>query len=173
MKLGKLILALGLCATGFSASAQSFGVSATIAGACSVVVTPLAFGIYDPLAVTALDAQSTVQIACTTGAGSAISMGIGANISGAGMTATRRMRIGTTGSNYLGYTIYQPSTTTPGAGCAATTVWGNGTVGGASLASGAAPSAAARTYNVCGSIPAGQSSAIGAYADTVLVTVTL
>ena len=32
-------------------------------------------------------------------------------------------------------------------------------------------SKAARTYNVCGSVPAGQNPSIGTYSDTVLATV--
>jgi spore coat protein U-like protein len=36
----------------------------------------------------------------------------------------------------------------------------------------AAPSKAARTYNVCGSIPGGADVGVGAYADTVIATVT-
>ena len=36
----------------------------------------------------------------------------------------------------------------------------------------AAPSKAARTYNVCGSVPGGADVAVGAHADTVIATVT-
>ncbi|MES2945254.1 MAG: spore coat U domain-containing protein [Pseudomonadota bacterium] len=176
MKLNKLVLALGLCATAFSASAQTvnanMAVSATIAGSCSLIANPLAFSVYDPLAAVDLDVQSTVVLTCSTGAGASLAMGIGANSTGTGVTAQRRMRVGAT-TNYLNYSIFQPSATTASAACAYTTAWGNGTTGGASLAIGVAASPTARTYNVCGRIPTGQSSSIGTYNDTVVVTVTL
>ncbi len=99
-------------------------------------------------------------------------MGIGANSTGTGVSAQRRMRIGAT-ANYVNYSVFQPSASTESAACAFTTPWGNGTTGGAVLAIGIAASPTPRTYNVCGQIPAGQSSAIGTYADTVVVTANL
>jgi spore coat protein U-like protein len=39
------------------------------------------------------------------------------------------------------------------------------------LTTTAAPGKAARTYNVCGSIPGGADVGTGAYADTVVATV--
>ncbi len=176
MKLNKLLLALGLCASAFSASAQvvnaNMAVSATIAGSCSLIANPLAFSVYDPLAAGDLDMQSTVVLTCSTGAGASLAMGIGANSTGTGATAQRRMRVGAT-TNYLNYSIFQPLTTAASAPCGFTTPWGNGTTGGASLAVGTAASPTARTYNVCGRILTGQSSSIGSYVDTVVVTVTL
>jgi spore coat protein U-like protein len=176
MKINRILMALGLCATAFSASAQTvnanMAVSASITGSCSLVANPLAFSTYDPAAAADLDVQSTVVLTCSTGAGASLAMGIGANSTGTGAAAQRRMRVGTT-TNYLNYSIFQPSAITASAACAYTTPWGNGTTGGASLAIGVAASPTARTYNVCGRIPTGQSSAIGLYADTVIVTVTL
>ena len=176
MKLNKIILAFGLCVGAFSASAQvvnaNMGVSATIAGSCSLVANPLAFSVYDPLAVTPLDVQSTIALTCSTGAGASLAMGIGANSTGVGVSAQRRMRVGVT-TNYLNYSIFQPVTAVDGAACAYTTAWGNGPTGGAALAIGVAASPTVRTYNVCGRIPALQSSGIGSYVDTVVVTVTL
>ncbi len=176
MKLNKLLLALGLCASAFSASAQvvnaNMAVSATIAGSCSLIANPLAFSVYDPLSVTDLDVQSTVVLTCSTGAGASLAMGIGANSTGTGASAQRRMRVGAT-TAYLNYSIFQPSAATASAACAFTTPWGNGTTGGATLGIGVAASPTARTYNVCGRIPNSQPSTIGTYNDTVVVTVTL
>lgn len=168
------LVAIALAAAGATASAQTanMAVSATIAGSCTVVANPLAFSVYDPLAVTALTVQTTAVITCTTGAGASLAMGIGQNSTGTGATAQRRMRVGAT-ANYLAYNIYQPTSSTESAACAFTTAWGNGTTGGAALAIGAAASPTGRTFNVCGQIPALQASAIGGYADTVVVTANL
>jgi len=164
--------ALGCVAVAASAQTANMAVSASIAGSCSVIANPLAFSVYDPLSPTALNGQSSVVITCSTGAGASLAMGIGANSTGTGASAQRRMRIGTT-ANYVNYSVFQPSSSTESAACAFTTPWGNGTAGGAVLAIGTAGSPTPRTYNVCGQIPAGQSSAIGTYADTVVVTANL
>jgi spore coat protein U-like protein len=175
MKLAKLSLALGLglAASGaFAQSTANMQVSASITGSCSVVANPLAFSAYDPAAATPLRVNTTTVITCSTGAGASIGMGPGANLSGTGLAAVRRMRVGTT-ANYLNYSIYQPADGTAGAACEYTTTWGNGTAAGNVLTIAAAPSGTARTYNVCGEIPAGQTSAIGSYVDTVQVIANL
>ena len=168
--LAAIVLAFG--AAGACAQTANMAVSATIAGACTVVANPLAFSVYDPASGTAASVQSTAVITCTTGAGASLAMGMGGNSTGSGATAQRRMRVGTTG-NYLAYNIFQPVTALEGAACGTTTAWGNGTTGGATLPIGVASSPAARTYAICGQIPALQPSAIGSYVDTVVVTANL
>lgn len=163
---------VALAATGASAQTANMAVSATIAGACTVVANPLAFSVYDPTASTATSVQSTAVITCTTGAGASLAMGMGGNSTGSGATAQRRMRVGTS-ANYLSYNIFQPVTALEGAACGTSTAWGNGTAGGATLPIGVASSPASRTYAICGQIPALQPSAIGSYVDTVLVTANL
>lgn len=174
MKLTRLCVALAFGGVMAAASAQTanMAVSASIAGSCSVIANPLAFSVYDPLSPTALNGGSTVVITCSTGAGASLAMGIGANSTGSGAAAQRRMRIGAT-TNYVNYSIFQPSSSAELAACAYTTPWGNGTTGGAVLPIGVAASPTPRTFNVCGQIPAGQSSAIGNYVDTVVVTANL
>ncbi len=174
MKFTRLCVALALGGAMAAASAQTanMAVSASIAGSCSVIANPLAFSVYDPLSPTALNGGTTVVITCSTGAGAALSMGIGVNSTGTGASAQRRMRIAAT-TNYVNYSIFQPSSSAEAAACAYTTPWGNGTTGGAALAIGVAASPTPRTYNVCGQIPAGQAAAIGTYADTVVVTANL
>ncbi len=175
MKISKLAVALALCGGAFAASAQTavtnMAVSATIAGSCTLLANPLAFSVYDPASPTPLDGFSTVVLTCTTGAGSVLAMGQGLYSTGAGLTTQRRLRSG--GVNNLNYALFQPATAVPGAACAYTDTWGNGTLVGQPLAIGAAPSGTARTFNVCGRIPAGQALPAGTYADTVVVTVTL
>ena len=175
MKISKLAVALALCGGALAASAQTatgnLGVSASIAGACTVSTTPLAFSVYNPAAAGDLDASSTIVLSCTTGAGAAIALGQGTFSTGTGLATQRRMRSGTT--NNLNYSLFQPSGNAPGDACAYTTQWGNTTQFGPPLSVGAAPSNASRSFNVCGRIPALQALPAGNYADTVVVTVTL
>lgn len=170
----RFLLAYSLLAmaTGASAQTANMAVSASIAGSCSLVANPLAFSVYDPSSASPLQANTTLALTCTTGAGSAISMGIGANSTGTGASAQRRLRQGAT-TNYLSYSIFQPSSGAEAAACAYTTPWGNGTTGGAALTIAAAPSGTARIYNVCGQMPALQSAPVGTYNDTVVVTANL
>ena len=175
MKISKLAVALALCGTAFAATAQTattnMAVSATITGACTLLANPLAFSVYDPAAATPLDASSTIVLTCTTGAGSVLALNQGLGSTGTGLTTQRRLRSGAV--NALNYAIYQPATALPAAACAYTDTWGTGTLVGATLAIGAAPSGTARSFNVCGRIPAGQVQPAGTYVDTVVVTVTL
>jgi hypothetical protein len=77
----------------------------------------------------------------------------------------------TDGTNFMNYELYQPPTTVPGAACsyAAPVRWG--TAGAQIFTPGAAPSKAARTYNVCGQITAGQDLGAATFNDSVVATV--
>lgn len=174
MKFSKLVIALGLGATVFGASAQTvsqnMAVSATINGSCTIVANALSFSVYNPASATALNAESTAVITCSTGAGTVLSVGLGAQP----LTTQRRLRVGAT-TNYLNYNVYQPVSTAENAACDFVTPWGAGTAptGGANLAIGGAPAATSRTYRVCGQIPALQGSAPGTYVDAIAITATL
>ena len=74
-------------------------------------------------------------------------------------------------SSALYYELYQPPSATAGVGCSfpGTTLWGSAP--GETFAPGLLLSRIARTYSVCGTIPAGQFVAMGTYADTVIATV--
>jgi spore coat protein U-like protein len=158
--------ALGATAT------ANLSVSATVAANCRISTTPVAFGNYDPVvanATTPLAASGTVTISCTKGSGPTVTLGLGANAA----ASVRRMAPGA-GADRLNYELYQPTTTTPGAPCAAAATPGQiwGTTGAAIFSPGAPSSAAARIYNVCGVVPANQTGVgVGSYADTVVATV--
>jgi spore coat protein U-like protein len=141
-------------------------VTATVVANCTISTTPVAFGNYDPVAANAttpLQSSGSVTIACTKGSAPTIGISLGANALG----SVRRMTDGA--FNFLDYEIYQPASNAPGAACAFTTVWGTA---GAGLFTPTSPtSKAARTYNVCGQIPAAQDIAAGSFADTVVATV--
>jgi spore coat protein U-like protein len=144
-------------------------VSASVASNCTISTAAVAFGAYDPIVVnatTALGGNGSITITCTKASVPVLALDLGGNASG----AVRRMANGAT--NLLPYELYQPTSNADGAACGGVgtgTVWGTG---GAALTTVAAPSKAARTYNVCGAIPGGADVAVGAYADTVVATVT-
>jgi len=143
-------------------------VSASIGNNCTIATAPVAFGVYDPVGAnlaTPLDGAGNVQITCTKGAATTVTLGLGANATG----ATRRMTDGA--ANFLSYEAYQPPNNSPGTACAygAPVVWG--TAGINIFTPAVAPSTATRTYNVCGRVAAGQDQPAGAYTDTVLATV--
>jgi spore coat protein U-like protein len=154
-------------------STANFQVTATVLSTCLITATNLAFGNYDPTLATNTTAASTLTVVCTKGNATAV-VGIGAGLHSVG--TQRNMNDGA--ADPLAYVLYQPPSNTPGAACVYTgtpTQWGDGTAAtaGTTLALGTAPSVSARSYNVCGSIAAGQNEPAGAYTDaTVVATVT-
>lgn len=137
---------------------------------CTISASAVAFGSYDPIGANKtadLNSIGTITVTCVKGTAPTIGLGLGANASG----STRQMQNTTTAGNFLAYELYMPSGTAPSASCSfpGTTVWG--TSGTNLFSAGAAPSKNARTYNVCGTIAAGQNPVIGTYQDTVVATV--
>ncbi|QJR10665.1 hypothetical protein DSM104443_01732 [Usitatibacter rugosus] len=162
----QVALAAVFCAASFSSMAATtstnVGVTTTVIANCTVTSTPIAFGNYDSLSATASTATGSVALTCSQGTAPSVALGNGANFS-----TTRRM---TDGTSFLPYSIYRPTSTAAAASCTgATTDYPNTTPG---LALPAAPSTAARTFNLCGSIAAGVSVPVGAYTDTVVATIT-
>jgi spore coat protein U-like protein len=161
--------ALGFSAPAFAAGSQpaNLAVNASVASNCTISTVAVAFGAYDPIvtnAATALNGNGSITIACTKSSVPALTLDLGATPAG----SVRQMA---SGAERLPYELYQPPTNVAGTACGAlSTVWG--TTGSNVLTTVAAPSKAARTYNVCGSIPGGADVAAGAYADTVVATVT-
>ena len=145
----------------------NLSITATVASNCTISTSAVAFGAYDPIvanAATAMTGNGSIIIACTKAAIPALKLDLGATPAG----SVRQMA---SGAQRLPYELYQPPTNVAGTACGALTqVWG--TAGAAVLTTVAAPSKAARTYNVCGTIPGGADVAVGAYADTVIATVT-
>lgn len=136
---------------------------------CTVSTTPVAFGAYDPIGVNQasnLNVSGSVTITCVKGTAPTVGLGLGANASG----SIRRMKDATSG-DFLTYELYKPPNTTPGTACSypGTTVWG--TAGANLFSATSAPNKNARSYNVCGTVPAGQDPSVGTYTDTVVATV--
>jgi len=131
-------------------------VTAAVAQACIVIATPLAFGIYDPTSATPTDGTATVAVTCTTGTTYAVGLS-----AGAGTGATTTVRKMTFGSDTLNYALYSNA--------ARSTNWGNAV--GTDTVAGTA-TGLLTNHTVYGRIPAAQTVPLGAYVDTIAVTVT-
>ena len=158
------LLAAGPLA-GASATA-SLSVSVTVSSNCQISASSVAFGAYDPvLANFAAPVTGTggVTITCTRGTSASLTLGPGANPSG----ATRRMRGGT---SFIAYELYQPTSESPGAPCgfASPRVWG--AAGDGVFTPASAPSRDPRSYNVCGRVPEAQDVLAATYFDAVVAT---
>lgn len=155
-----LLMSLSSAVAVAATSTTTFEVSATVADACSVAATNLAFGEVTPVNNANIDATSTVTVTCSLGTAYNITLDAGANAGTAGDVTTRRMK--DAGTNYLSYQMYSDTLRS--------TVWGN-TVGTNSVAgTGTGLGVPAVVY---GRIPSGQQeTATGSYTDTINVTVT-
>jgi spore coat protein U-like protein len=171
----KLSLAACLAAAAFVGHSQAFAGSvnvpfqakAHIDPNCTVTVAgDLDFGAYDPLQANASadkTGSTSLTLTCTRGSASTINLSTSTN-------AVNGKRAMTNGTSSLNYDLFFPSAVGASA-TATTTPWGDGTTGGSGFGVPAAPSIAARTVMVFGSIPAGQDASTGVYADSVTATV--
>jgi spore coat protein U-like protein len=168
MSLVSMVAAAGCVAIAFvgfgsttataATSTANLGVTATVTNNCTISTVALAFGSYDPVVANAsanLDGTGTVVVACTKGATANIGLANGSNFSG----GARRMSNG--GSEFLAYELYQEA--------GRTNIWTN--VSGGWVATGAAPSKAARNFTVYGRVASNQDVTAGSYSDTVVATV--
>ncbi|MGH8522964.1 MAG: Csu type fimbrial protein [Gammaproteobacteria bacterium] len=150
------LLALGCAPVLAAIDTTTFTVTATVAAACTISATNLAFGTYSTAAALPTDASSTVTTTCTLTAPYNIGLNAG---TGAGATvAARKM---TSGANLLTYSLFQDA--------AHLTVWGN-TIGTDTVLLVGTGVAAVTTVH--GRIPALQNVPVGGYADTITATVT-
>lgn len=134
---------------------NTFGVSANVNNACSVSGTNLAFGTYDPLSTTALDASSTISVLCTLG--DAYNIRLDKGLHGSSVT-TRQMSDGAAHS--LNYALFRDS--------ARTLNWGesDGTDTQDSTGTGVS-----QGFPVYGRVAALQNVPQGSYNDTITITV--
>lgn len=135
---------------------NTLSVSANVLGVCTIDPAALAFGSYDSTAN--VDVSTNITVHCTLGASYWIGLGLGNNASG----STRRMVNG--GTDFLAYELYRDS--------GHTQIWDNADPAPTPPHSTAGtPGFTAYTTPVYGRIPAGQILPIGAYADSVVMTV--
>jgi spore coat protein U-like protein len=128
-------------------------VTANLTTSCSVATTNLAFGNYDPLVVNGsagsdLDAAATITVSCSGATATLvwITPGTGARIM--------------TGPGNLAYELYSDDMRT--------VPWGSTQATAVPLG---VPSGVAQPLTVYGSVPKGQDVPVGAYSQTVMVTV--
>jgi spore coat protein U-like protein len=132
----------------------TFSVQATVQATCLISAGALNFGIYTGLVI---NVASTLTITCT----SSTTYNVGLNAGTAtGATVTTRKMTGPA-SAHLNYAMFRDS--------GRTLNWGN-TVGTDTVS--ATGNGSAQLSNVFGRLAAGQTVAVGAYSDTIIVTVT-
>lgn len=150
-----LLLAVLPNAANAGTATDNLAVSATVIASCNVSTSPLAFGNYNPVTATPLDAATSISVTCTNGTTYDVLMNEGGG-SGASV-GTRKM---TSSGNLLNYSIYRDSNRS--------NVWG-ATIG-SNVVSGTG-TGAAQPIDVYGRVPAQQAAPAGSYTDTVVVTV--
>jgi spore coat protein U domain-containing protein, fimbrial subunit CupE1/2/3/6 len=144
----RVLLAAGVtCAAAGSAQAQWcwFG---TVGG--------VAFGSYDVFSATPLDSVGSISITCLLAPSPTVSLSPGRS----GSFLQRTM---VSGANVLNYNLYQDAQRR--------TIWGDGTGGSSTYGPLNLGFYGTANLSIYGRIPPGQDVAIGAYADTVTVTV--
>jgi spore coat protein U-like protein len=161
---GSVLLALGAASSVDAGTATSnLAVTASVTANCTITTSPVAFGAYDPVSVnasTALNGTGTLNVTCTSGASTTITLGQGANANTGSTDAAPARRMKDSGSNFLTYSLYQNT--------GRTTVWGN-TAGTGVANTGTGSQVAVTVY---GAVDAGQNVPAGSYSDTVVATVT-
>jgi spore coat protein U-like protein len=125
-------------------SAQAQACSATVQGG-------IAFGTYDPFSAVPLDAQARLRIRCPRNTAPRVTLSRGSSTT----YAARELR---SGAEVLLYNLFTTA--------ARTTIWGDGTQGSVFIDAPRGNS----NRNIFGRIPAGQDPAVGAYTDTITVT---
>ena len=147
-----LSAAAGLCVTVDAAtSTANFTVTASVAAACTIGASNLAFGAYTG---NTLDINSTVTANCVTG--TTYSIALNAGIGAGATTAVRKL---TSGANTLNYALYSDA--------AHSAIWGTGPDAVSDTGTGTSQS-----KNVYGRISAGLTPVAGSYTDTVIATIT-
>lgn len=138
----------------FSAIAAGLLLCPAAAMACTVTVTPLAFGSIDPVARMPTESTGTLVVSCPTQTSYTLS------IDGGNGTVGDRFMTGA--ADTLRYQLYTDASLS--------LVWGDGTAGTVTVAGSAGP--ADTTHVVYGRVPAQPLAKAGAYTDTLTVTVT-
>jgi spore coat protein U-like protein len=129
---------------------------------CTVTTTGVSFGTYNPLSQVDNGSAGTIRVVCTLILSLAGSFTIDLSTGASGSYSQRTLK---KGASTLAYNLFSDS--------AYSRIWGNGTGGSTQVSqSFSGLFVVDRTLTVYGRIPAGQNVSAGAYADTVIVTVT-
>jgi spore coat protein U-like protein len=151
----------------WAGGAGLFPALAAAAVSCTVSATGPLFGIYNPLSATPTYANGQVQATCTLLSGGATTVNLVSSYS-TGHSGSYALRSMTAGTSILNYNLFFDA--------AYTQIRGDGTggsqTGGASFSLTPGNPTQSTTSTIYGRIPASQDVAAGAYADTIVVTVT-
>lgn len=122
------------------------------AASCTLSTSGIAFGAYDPFVAQSLDSVANITVTCDEPASYSIALSTG--------SGTYEQRVMTSGLHQLLYNLYTDATLS--------TVWGDGTGHSATLSN----TQLAAIHTVYGRIPARQDAYVGAYSDTIVITLT-
>lgn len=162
-KLALIAACAGFASSGLQAgtATSNLAVSATVVANCLISTTALSFGNYDPISTHAsnpLDSTGTVLTTCTTGSSPTITLGEGLNAGGGSSAASPVRQLKDASDNLLGYQLYSDSNRSD--------VWDND-----SGVAAPTPDGTQKSSTVYGRVAGGQNMPVGAYADTVVATV--
>ncbi|MEO7736290.1 MAG: spore coat U domain-containing protein [Kofleriaceae bacterium] len=159
------LLAVTLATFGFAqlASADAtanLSVSASVVNGCTITGNTLGFGAYNTVSGAAVNSSALIQVACTTGTETTITLGEGAHPEGASSATVPLRRMIDDNGNLMSYLLFSDARRL--------TVWGD-TVG-TGLPYTAETSAGA-DQTVFGRITANQDLPAGTYTDSVVATI--
>lgn len=137
---------------------------------CSVSVSGVAFGVYDPLLAAPDDSTGSVTVTCAyvaPGGATNVNYTVALSTGTSGAYAQRRM---SAGASRLTYNLFVDA--------ARSVIWGNATAGTAVVSGamrvgpGVGNGTRSATHTVYGRAPALQATDSGSYADSIVVTLT-
>ena len=138
-------------------TSTTFTVNATVLSSCLLAATNLNFGNYSAVDASPNDATNTITATCNNGED--YTLALDAGVSPGATVAARAM---VNGLDTLDYALYTTA--------ARTTIWGDGTLGTATVSS--VGTGLPQLFTVYGRVPDGQSVTAGLYADLITVTLT-
>lgn len=165
-----MILPRALAVALVTACAALVPSQAEAAYGCSATVVGVNFGSYDPVVATPDDSAGRVDITCTNVPGTGldnVAYSVALSPGSAGTFNPRRLAAG---AGRLDYNLFRDA--------GRTQVWGNGTSGSFLVSGtlrvgpGQGNGTRTNTHDIFGRVPAQQDAAVGAYSDTIVVTLT-
>jgi len=130
--------------------------------ACAVTTTGINFGAYDVFAAVPRDTSGTVTVACDRNPPTDVTVSIGPSPTSGGFQP-RRMRHASQ-ADRMDYNLFTTASMT--------TVWGDGSAGTSTVLLRKVNRNRPVTSTIYGRIPPGQNVSVGAYSDSVTVTIT-
>ena len=130
--------------------------------ACRVTTTGVNFGAYDVFAAAPCDTTGTVTVACDSNPPTDVTISIGPSPTSGGFQP-RQMRHASQ-ADRMDYNLF--------ASPSMVTVWGNGSAGTSTVLLLQVKKNRPEITTIYGRIPSGQNVSVGAYSDSVTVTIT-